>query len=55
MNDPIKKTNDKAQKKAMETARAYTDKPESEQADPLGSYTGNPVDGEDPIQDADDL
>ena len=23
--------------------------------DPLGSYTGNPIDGEEPIQDADDL
>ncbi len=24
-------------------------------ADPLGSYTGNPEDGERPVQDADDL
>lgn len=23
--------------------------------DPLGSYTGTPIDGEQPIQDADDL
>ncbi len=23
--------------------------------DPLGSYTGTPLDGEEPIQDADDL
>ena len=27
----------------------------SAQFDPLGSYTGNPKDGEDPVQDADDL
>jgi len=27
----------------------------SAQFDPLGSYTGNPKDDEDPVQDADDL
>ena len=27
----------------------------SSQFDPLGSYTGTPEDGEEPVQDADDL
>ena len=41
--------------KPREQARAMTDF-SSEQADPLGSYTGCPADSlEQPVQDADDL
>ncbi len=34
---------------------AYPDDREKAQYDPLGSYTGEPADGEMPTQDADDL
>lgn len=41
-------------RRAMERALSLTQM-SSPETDPQGSYTGNPPDGERPIQDADDL
>ncbi len=51
---PIKKNHyffKSAQNKSMKKKKSkFVDK-----NDPLGSYTGTPLDGEKPVQDADDL
>lgn len=45
----------KVVKKAKEEVNAYQNKKEQIPSDPMGSYTGNPLNYETPEQDADDL
>ena len=42
-------------KKNKELIKENGEEMKSSSYDPQGSYTGNPVDGEKPVQDADDL
>lgn len=39
----------------MQRTKAQTPKRTVSKFDPNGSYTGVPIDGEEPVQDADDL